>query len=324
MTAENWPDGLYPVLQSFYIRPATVSNVSESSGHVQVRARRHGEKWIAALDFRLPKDKAAIMDALLARLKGPAGTVLVPDFRRNRARTVTDSMDSYAADTGLTFFDDEKDFDDMTQDWGFLAIEESPPLSIEEDSLLAGNFDALLAGPDGTSMQTEAGDDIYGENVGIPFLTEDGIILDIGEGCPLEITVEEGFVLEAENGADIKRQVGGRFFEGEGQPELIGGIWDRLAIDGLAPLLSGVLLAGEAVQASEGRAHLILFDVDTDINGYGRVKVAPKIRDAVDVQPLSADDVQVIMRLLDDESSRNDTKPPVISDYRLRFEEVLP
>ncbi len=92
MTATDWPEGLYPVGQSFYIRARTSSFVSTLTGQMQARGRK-GTRWVAVLDFRLPKKKAAVMDALIAELNGPAGKLLVPDFRRTRIRTVTDSMD---------------------------------------------------------------------------------------------------------------------------------------------------------------------------------------------------------------------------------------
>lgn len=323
MTATDWPEGLYPVGQSFYIRARTSSFVSTLTGQMQAHGRK-GTRWVAVLDFRLPKKKAAVMDALIAGLNGPAGKLLVPDFRRTRIRTVTDSMDAYAAAVGLTFFDDEYDFDDMTQDGGFLCIEESVPLGLEENSLCGGVFDAFLFGDDDVFLLTEDGYEIWGENVGIPFLTERGEFLTLEEGEPLDIGMEEGFGLEAENGDDLLFQVGGRFFEGTGQPELVGGAWNRLAIDGLAPWIEGTLFAGEGIQTSAQRGHLILLDTVTDANGYGQVVIAPVIREAVERQSLKTGGVKVVMRLIDDDSGFNDTKPPMISTYHLRLEEALP
>ncbi|MCK6417913.1 MAG: hypothetical protein L6Q57_03115 [Alphaproteobacteria bacterium] len=323
MTATDWPETIYPVEQTFYIRTRTSSFISSLTGQVQARARK-GSRWVAVLDFRLPKSKAAIMDALIAGLNGATGTLLVPDFRMTRVRFVTESMDYYAESVGLTFFNDEYDFDDMTQNGGFLCIEESVPLGLEENSLCGGVFDAFLFGDDGVFLLTEDGDEIWGENVGIPFLTERGEFLTLEEGEPLDIGMEEGFGLEAENGDDLLFQVGGRFFEGAGQPELVGGAWNRLSIDGLAPGIAGVVLAGEAIQTSPGRGHLVLFDVVTDANGYAQIQIAPHIREAIDRQDLKTGGIKVAMRLIDNDAGRNETKPPMTSTYQLRLEEVLP
>ncbi len=152
---------------------------------------------------------------------------------------------------------------------------------------------------------------------------EKGIELTLEEGPPMEVGLEEGFGMETETGDDIVFQVGGRFFEGAGTPKLVGGGWDKLAIDGLAPWAENVLLAGEAIKGSQGRTYLILADVVTDINGYSAVLIAPRVREAITLDDLSTGNVGVLMRLLDNEAGRNDTRPPVISAYQLRFEEVL-
>ncbi len=320
---KDWPEGLYPVLQSLYVRPALVAHLSDLTAHIQA-AERDGSRWVAALDFRLGKSKAVIMDALLAGLKGPSGIVLVPDFRRTKSRVVTESMDAYAERIGLTFFDDEYDFTDMTQDGGILTFEESVPLGLEENILFCAVFDALLLSPDDIALLTEDGAEIWGENVDIPFLTESGISMTLEHGPPMEIGMERGYGMEAENGDDILFQVGGRFFEGVGTPKLVGGAWNRIAIDGLEPWLENILLAGESIQGSLGRAYLVLFDVEVNANGYGQTLIAPRIRAPVPVQELATGNVKTLMRLLDNDAGRNDTTPPLISVYKLRLEEVLP
>lgn len=322
MTAFEWPEGIYPVLQSYYIRPITIQSVSDLTGLTESK-ERDGTRWIATLDFRLAGSKAAVMDALIARLNGSTGNIVVPDFRRTKSRTVTGGMDDYADRAGLSFFDDEHDFNDMTQDGGFLTFEESVPLALEENILFCAGFDAFLFGPDDVFLLTEAGEEIWGENVDIPILSEKGIKLTLEEGPPMEVGMEEGFGMETETGDDIVYQVGGRFFEGSGTPRLVGGGWNKLAIDGLAPWAQSVLLAGESIQGSHGRAYLILADVTTDINGYSAVLIAPRVREAIEQDDLMTGSVGVLMRLLDNETGRNDTRAPVISAYQLRFEEVL-
>ena len=322
MTDLEWPEGIYPVLQDYYIRSVTIAAISEMNGLVHAQ-EREGSRWIATLDFRLTGWKAGLMDALIARLNGSVGKIAVPDFRRTKARAVTEGMDSYAARIGLTFFDDEFDFNDMTQDGGFLTFEESVPLALEENILFCAGFDAFLFGPDDVFLLTEAGDEFWGENVDIPILSEKGVNLTLEEGPPMEVGMEEGFGMEAENGDDILYQVGGRFFEGAGTPRLVGGAWSRLAINGLPPWTEGVLLAGEAIQGSAGRAYLILFDVSTDVNGYSAVLIAPKVREAIEINDLSTGNVRVLMRLMNNDAGRNDTRPPAISTYQLIFEEAL-
>jgi hypothetical protein len=85
------------------------------------------------------------------------------------------------------------------------------------------------------------------------------------------------------------------------------------------------LIAGESLGTSPGRAHLILFETGTDINGYGQAFVAPNIREAVVIQNLKTGGAQVLMRLSDNEAGRNDTARAIsLSTYQLRLEEVLP
>lgn len=322
MTDLEWPEGIYPILQNYYVRPVTITAISEMNGLIHAQ-EREGSRWIATLDFRLTGRKAGLMDALIARLNGSTGKIHVPDFRRTKVRAVTESMNSYADRIGLSFFDDEFDFDDMTQDGGFLTFEESVPLALEDDILFCAGFDAFLFGPDDVFLLTEAGDELWGENVDIPILSERGQNLTLEEGPPMEVGMEEGFGMEAENGDDILYQVGGRFFEGVGTPQLVGGAWNKLAINGLPPWTESVLLAGESIQGSQGRAYLILFDVATDINGYSAVLIAPKVREAIEINDLSTGNVRVLMRLMNNEAGRNDTRPPVISTYQLIFEEAL-
>jgi len=325
MTASDWPEIIFPVQQIYYIRPDTGKALSDFTGHMQALPRS-GERWVATLDFRLTQDKAAILEALLAKLRGPVGTLLVPDFRRIKTRAVTQSMDDYAAETGLTFFDDQYDFDDLTNDNGLLTTEQPVPVGLEENLLLGALFEtALLLFPDDVTLLTEAGDDLLGENVDIPLVTEqDGINLTTDFGGPLEIGLERGFGFITEDVEEMLVQLGGGFFEGEGQPTLIGGAFDKISFDGLAPFTGDVLFLGEALGTSPGRSHLVLSEPVTDVNGYAAVTVAPKIREAVVRQALVTGNVKVLMRLVDDDAGRNDTIRPAISTYQLRLEEVLP
>lgn len=321
----NWPENIYPAQQSFFIRPSTSKALSELSGQVQALTR-DGARWVATLDLRLPPAKAAVLEALLAELRGPVGVLLVPDFRRMKTRAVTQSMDDYADETGLTFFDDRYDFDDMTNEEGLLTTEEPIPFGLEENLPLSGNFpEAFLVFPDEVMLLTEGGEDLLGENVGIPLITEqDEIGLESSFGAPMEIAHEEGFGFITEKVEKVAVQVGGGFIEGEGQPTLIGASFDKISIDGLAPFVVDVLFFGEAIAPSPGRSHLILSQPATYINGYAAALMAPKIRELVVQQPLTTGNVKVLMRLLDDDAGQNPTIRPQISLYQLRLEEVLP
>jgi hypothetical protein len=325
MNPLDWPENIYPARQIYFIRPDTGKAISGLTGHIQAFTREGG-RWAATLDLQLSQNKAGVFDAFLAELRGPVGTVLVPDFRRIKSRPVTKSMDEYAAETGLSFFDDQYDFDDMTNDNGFLTTEEPVPMGLEENLLLSAPFEtAFLLFPDDVMLLTEAGEDLLGENVGIPLVSEQGDVnLTVDFGAPLEIALERGFGFITEAVEDMIVQLGGGFFEGAGQPVLIAGAFDRMSIDGLPPYLSDILFLGEAVNASPGRAHLILSEPVTDINGYAAFAIAPRIREAVVGKPLATGGAKVLMRLADDEAGRNDTIRPAISLYQLRLEEVLP
>ena len=325
MSAEDWPEIIYPIRQVYFIRPNS-GKFEGFSGHLQAFAR-NGEKWIATLDFRLDQGRARILESLIARLNGPTGKVLVPDFRRMETRPIAESMDEYAEKVGSTFFNDRYDFSDMTQEEGLLTTEEPVPMGLEENLLFAFDFEtALLIFPDGVFLLTEAGEDLLGENVGIPFITEDALInVTVDFGAPLEIGTEEGFVFDIFTSEKIAVQVGGGFFEGAGQPQLVGGAHNRISFDGLPPYLDAVLFQGESLGTSPGRAHLILFEAGTDINGYGKAFIAPRIREAVLVQDLKTGGAQVVMRLSEDDAGRNETNSRIsLSTYQLRLEEVLP
>lgn len=325
MSAEDWPENIYPIQQVYFIRPS--SGIFDGMNEQIQAFSRGGERWIATLDFRLDQGRARTLESLIARLNGPTGKVLVPDFRRMKVRPITQSMDDYAEEIGSTFFNDRYDFSDMTQEEGLLTTEEPVPMGLEENLLFAFDFEtALLVFPDGVLLLTEADEDLLGENVGIPFITEDeqtNVTVDFG--APLEIGTEEGFIFDIYTSEKIAVQVGGGFFEGAGQPVLVGGAHDRVSFDGLPPYLTGILFAGESLATSPGRAHLVLFETGTDINGYGRAFVAPNIREAVVIQDLKTGGAQVVMRLSDNDAGRNDTARAIsLSTYQLRFEEILP
>lgn len=317
----TWPQGIYPKEQIFRLKTLTTQFISQYTAHVHVEERA-GVRWVAEFTFELENARARKMDAFIAQLRGAVGAVYVPDFRRQMLKPVLDSMDAYAEEIGLTFFEDRYDFDDQTHEDGLLTIEESPPLGGEANALFGGIFDALLLFEDDVTLLTEAGLDIWAENVGIPFETNRGYILTIEHGEALEIAVEEGYTLQTQVSEDIPLQVGGGFIEGEGQSTLITGSNRELLIGGLAPWRT-VIKMGESIMPAEGHAHLILEDVTTDINGNAVVPIAPYLRTIVAEQPLVLGGLKVLMRLTSDDAGENNTVPPNRSSYTLTFEQIL-
>lgn len=81
MTDVIWPLDLRPASQAFFIRTHTHRFESPLSGHVQVQ-ERDGARWVAQMSFARGETDSRRMDAFLAALQGPVGTVFMPDFRR--------------------------------------------------------------------------------------------------------------------------------------------------------------------------------------------------------------------------------------------------
>ncbi len=123
----DWPEGIYPQSQSFYLAYPSARHISSYTGQFQVLGR-DAARWFAEFEFELDAVRSRIMDGFIASMRGSVTPVLVPDFRRNKAVPVTKSMDDYADEIGLTFFDDRYDFDDQTIEDGFLTYEEGPLL----------------------------------------------------------------------------------------------------------------------------------------------------------------------------------------------------
>ena len=193
-----WPLNLRPATQSFFIRTNTIRFESPLTGHVQVQ-ERDGARWLTQLQLVRGEVDSRRMDAIVAALRGPVGHVLVPDFRRLKAR-------------------------------GSLV----------------------------------------------------------------------------------------------GSPQLDSGTGNTLSLSGFTPDALGVLLAGDLIQTSEGRTHMVVQDVDADEDGEAAVPIAPRLRDPVEEGPLVTDNCRVLMRLVDDEGGNNPTDNRMRSSFNLQFIEVLP
>lgn len=318
----DWPDGIYPRTQKFYLLPRTTQFASILTGQDHV-LERDAAKWVVEFTFELEGNRARVMDALIAALRGATGKILVPDFRRRTPMPATPSMDDYAEDIGLTFFADRYDFSDQTHEEGFLATEQTPPLGAEQNALFGGGFDAILVFKDQVTLLTEDDLILLADGVGIPFETDHGFLLTIEHGEALEIYAEEGYDLQTQDFKYIPRQISGGFFEGEGQPTLLQGGSNRsLVIGGLAPWHT-VIKAGSGISPAQGHAHIILADVTTDINGYATVPIEPRLRATVIEQPLVLNGIAVLMRLTEDDAGENDTVPPNRSRYTLKLEQIL-
>lgn len=109
-----------------------------------------------------------------------------------------------------------------------------------------------------------------------------------------------------------------------GTPQLDSGTGNTLSLSGFTPSATGVLLAGDLIQASEGRTHMVVQDIDADENGEASVPVAPRLRDPVETGDLITDNCRVLMRLIDDDAGSNLTDNRLRSSFQLQLIEVLP
>lgn len=109
-----------------------------------------------------------------------------------------------------------------------------------------------------------------------------------------------------------------------GSPQLVSGIGTTLTVDGFTSDALGVLKAGDLIQTSTGRTHIVLQDVDADVTGAASVNIAPRLREPVTVGALITDDCRVRMRLSDDSQTENATDNRRLTNFDLELIEVLP
>lgn len=82
MTEYPWPEVLRPARMSFYLQHNTLRFASPITRATQV-LRREGARWVAELTFDpLNRQRAGVMDGLLAALAGSVNTVRLFDWRR--------------------------------------------------------------------------------------------------------------------------------------------------------------------------------------------------------------------------------------------------
>ncbi|MBI1208023.1 MAG: hypothetical protein GC191_12140 [Azospirillum sp.] len=101
MTAVLWPLSFQPAEAEFFIATLTSTFVNPFTNQVQV-LERDGARWVARLTLRLAYDRTRAFEAFLAGLRGPAGELLVPDFRRLEASGSVAGAPVLAAGTGRT------------------------------------------------------------------------------------------------------------------------------------------------------------------------------------------------------------------------------
>ncbi len=109
-----------------------------------------------------------------------------------------------------------------------------------------------------------------------------------------------------------------------GSPQLVSGTGSTLTLSGFTPDAVGVLLAGDLIQTSTGRAHMVVQDVDADSMGDASAAIAPILRDPVTPGPLVTDNCRVLMRLLDDNQASNPTDNRLQTSFELQLIEILP
>jgi len=109
-----------------------------------------------------------------------------------------------------------------------------------------------------------------------------------------------------------------------GSPVLAAGTGRTLSVTGFSANAIGVLKAGDLIQTSPGRGHLVVADVSADAAGSATVPIEPRLRQAVTVGPLVTATVRVLMRLVSDDAGRNPTKPPLKAEYSVELAEILP
>jgi hypothetical protein len=109
-----------------------------------------------------------------------------------------------------------------------------------------------------------------------------------------------------------------------GSPQLASGSGTTLSLTGFTPNAAGVLMAGDLIQTSAGRMHIVVQDVNADNSGNASVAIAPRLREAVTAGALVTNNVRASMRLVSDDSGKNQTSAQLQSRFDFDLVEVLP
>lgn len=109
-----------------------------------------------------------------------------------------------------------------------------------------------------------------------------------------------------------------------GAPVLVSGTGTTLSLSGFTANAPGVLLAGDMVQTSAGRAHMVVQNVNAAADGTASALIAPRLREPVTAGSLITANCRVLMRLQDDDQGSNPTDNRLHSAFELQLMEVLP
>ncbi len=109
-----------------------------------------------------------------------------------------------------------------------------------------------------------------------------------------------------------------------GAPQIVSGTGQTLSLSGFTPNATGVLLQGDLIQTSTGRAHMVVQDIDADADGEAAVPIVPRLREAVTVGALVTNNCRALMRLMDDDQAANPTDNRLQTSFELQLIEILP
>ena len=109
-----------------------------------------------------------------------------------------------------------------------------------------------------------------------------------------------------------------------GLPYLASGSGTNLTITNFMPNAENVLRAGDLIQTSTGRVHMVLQNINANGSGAAVVPIAPRLREAITVGALITNNARARMRLLSDDAARNQTDKQLLSRFELELIEALP
>lgn len=108
-----------------------------------------------------------------------------------------------------------------------------------------------------------------------------------------------------------------------GNPVLAAGSGRTLTVTGFTHSATGVLLAGDMIQTSTGRAHMVTEDVNADGSGNALVVVEPRLRTTVTAGALVTSNCCVRMNIISDDSFEHSIRAPLLNSFALKLVEDL-
>ena len=106
-----------------------------------------------------------------------------------------------------------------------------------------------------------------------------------------------------------------------GSPAIVGGAagGNQVTLSGFTPNAVNVLMAGDRIQTSVGRMHMVLADCTASVDGVVVATVAPALRVNATVGTLVANGCTLLMRCLS--GWGNPTTAPLVTTWNLSFVE---